>query len=116
MELESKKDIRRGERHPLEGAVQVHWQSPSGEQKMIRAKCVDVSENGVRILSEQPIDLRTNVFVQAPAFGLMGNASVRYCRRLGLRHSIGLMFSSALSMADSGRKRCLPDQPGAEKL
>ncbi len=109
-------DIRASERRPFQGAVQVSWQTRSGEMKTVRAKCVDLSEQGARIECEVPFDLQTTVYVQAPAYGLMGNASVRYCRRSGVRHIVGLLFSSVVSQADRGRKRCLVEsQPGAEK-
>ena len=100
-------DIRKGERRPFQGAVKVSWQDRSGEIKMIQAKCLDLSDQGARIECIQPIEVRTNVYLQAPAFGLMGNASVRYCLRTATKHIVGLLFSSAVSQADEGRKRCL---------
>ncbi|MGA2133959.1 MAG: PilZ domain-containing protein [Bryobacteraceae bacterium] len=116
MGLGNKKDIRQGARHPFQGAVQISWQDQAGEKRMIRAKCLDLSDTGICILCEQPMNTRTSVYVQAPAYGLMGNATVRYCRRSGLKHTIGLMFSSATSQAETGRKRCLTmDQADAEK-
>ncbi len=109
-------DIRSGQRRAFEGAVQVSWHARTGEARVVRARCVDLSEQGIRIVSEHPIDLRTSVYLQAPAFGLMGNATVRYCRRMGAKHSIGLMFSTAVSLADAGRKRCLSQEgPDVEK-
>jgi hypothetical protein len=111
MQIEGRKDIRSDQRHPFDGAVQISWQSQSGEMRTLRAKCQDLSDHGLCIVSEQPIDVRTNVYVQAPAYGLMGNATVRYCRRKGLKHHIGLMFSAATSQADEGRKRCLTQDP-----
>jgi len=113
MRVERTEDIRTGERRPLQGAVQVSWQIRSGEMKTIRAKCVDFSDHGARIECEQPIDLRTNVYLRAPQFGLMGNASVRYCRRSGVKHIVGLLFSSAASQAEQGRKRLIRSEPGA---
>jgi hypothetical protein len=111
MQLHNRKDIRAGERHPFDGTVQVSWQTRSGETRAIRAKCLDLSDNGVSIVSQQPLVVRTSVYLQAPAYGLMGNATVRYCRRFGLKYIIGLLFSSATSQADEGRKRCLTDRP-----
>jgi hypothetical protein len=108
-------NIRTGERWPFHGAVQVSWQTTSGEMKTIRAKCLDLSDQGTRIECDSPIDFRTRVYVQAPAFGLMGNATVRYCRRSGMRHTIGLQFSSAASEADQGRRRLIQHPPSAEK-
>ena len=116
MRVQHTGDIRAGERRPFQGAVQVSWQTRSGEMKTIRAKCVDLSDLGARIECDAPIDLHTNVYLQAPAYGLMGNASVRYCRRSGIKHIVGLLFSSVVSQADQGRKRCLvQSRPGAEK-
>jgi hypothetical protein len=83
--------------------------------KTIRAKCTDLSEQGARIECESPIDFRTNVYLQAPDYGLMGTASVRYCRRIGMKHTIGLLFSAAASQAEQGRKRLSRVRPGAEK-
>ena len=115
MNLQPTKDIRAGERRPFDGAVLVSWQSRSGETKTVRAKCVDFSQQGARIVCESAIDFRANVFVQAPAFGLKGNASVRYCRRSGTKHIVGLLFSAAVSQAEQGRKRLNQDQPAVEK-
>jgi len=105
------KDIRLGERRQFELAVQISWHTRSGEARIIKARCLDISDQGARIECEQPIDLRTSVYLQAPSFGLMGNATVRYCRRSGLKHAIGLMFNSPVSLADRGRKRCLDQRP-----
>lgn len=115
MRVRNTVEARTGERRPFHGFFQVSWQTRSGEMQTIRAKCTDISELGARIECEQPIDFRTNVYVQAPAHGLMGNATVRYCRRSGLKHIVGLMFSSAASQADQGRRRLVWNQPGAEK-
>jgi hypothetical protein len=113
--VQNTQDIRGGARRPFESAIQVSWQTRSGEMKTIRAKCLDLSDLGARIECEPAIDFRTSVYVQAPAHGLMGNASVRYCRRSGMKHIIGLMFSSAASQADQGRKRLIQNRPGTEK-
>jgi hypothetical protein len=56
-----------------------------------------------------------NVYLQAPAYGLMGNATVRYCRRSGMKHIVGLLFSSAAREAEQGRRRLILSQPGTEK-
>jgi len=102
-------DIRASERRTFQGTVQVLWQGRSGEVVVIRGKCLDISEQGVRIACDQPLDVRANVYLRAPAFGLMGNATVRYCRRSGTKHIVGLMFSALTSQAELGRKRCLTE-------
>jgi hypothetical protein len=107
MRVQHTEDVRTAERRPFQGTVQVSWQARSGETKTVRAKCVDLSEEGARIECEFPIEARTQVYIQAAAYGLMGNASVRYCRSRGLKHIIGLLFSSAAGEADQGRKRMI---------
>jgi hypothetical protein len=115
MRVEGGYHNRIDERRPFQGVVQVSWQTRSGETVSIRAKCTDISNQGARIECAQPIDWRTNVYLQAPAYGLMGNATVRYCRRSGTKHIIGLLFSSPASQADQGRKILIQRPPGAEK-
>jgi hypothetical protein len=115
MQVQHTQDIRTGERRPFQGTVQVSWQARSGETKTIRAKGVDLSDEGARIQCEPPIEARTQVYLQAPAYGLMGNATVRYCRRSGIKHIVGLLFSSAAGEGEQGRKRLIRNPPGAEK-
>jgi hypothetical protein len=115
MRVQNWQGIRADERRPFQGSVLVSWQGPSGEVKTIRAKCLDISDLGARIECEPAIDSRTNVFVEAPAHGLLGNASVRYCRRSGMKHIVGLLFSSAAREAEQGRRRLILSQTGTEK-
>ena len=98
---------RAGERRSFQCIVRVSWHTRSGELKTVRAKCLDISPEGARIECDQPMELRSNVYLQAPGHGLMGNASVRHCSGSGLKYIIGLLFSSAASLADQGRKRCI---------
>lgn len=106
---------RHDERRPFECPVTVSWHTRAGEIRSARARCVDLSPQGARIECGQPIEVRTNVYMQAPTHGLMGDASVRYCIRCGLKYMIGLMFSSASSLADQGRKHCLRESEAARK-
>lgn len=116
MRQENSTNIRKGERRTFQGALQVSWQARGQDMKVLRAKCLDISDHGARIESTEPIEVRTNALIQAPAFGFMGNATVRYCRRAGVKYIIGFQFSSAVSQADRGRQRCLTEtQPDAEK-
>lgn len=84
---------------------------------MLRAKCLDLSPQGARVECDRPIDVRAKVYLQARGQGLMGNATVRYCKPTGLKYRIGLLFSAATSQADQGRKRCISEsQPGPETI
>jgi len=98
-------DARRAPRYPLRGAVQLSWQLSSGETHIARATFVDVSDRGARVECTELLAARSNVYLQAPSYGQMGNATVRYCRRQGLKYSIGLEFTWAAALAEEGRKR-----------
>jgi hypothetical protein len=108
------KGARAGERRQFSGTVLISWHDRSGQTKTVRAKFVDLSDDGAKVVCEPAMDFQTTVFVQAPDHGVMGNASVRYCRRLGLKHVIGLLFSAPASQADQGRKVIANSQPAGE--
>jgi hypothetical protein len=55
------------------------------------------------------------VYVQAPAYGLMGNATVRYCRQERDEAHDRITVQLGAGEADEGRKRLIQSQPGAEK-
>jgi hypothetical protein len=99
---------RREERYPLTCALQISWQRASGETCTARATCQDVSLRGARVECSEPIMTRSSVYLSAPSYGLMGNATVRYCRRKGLKYAIGLEFTWAAALAEEGRKRMSP--------
>src|SRR5690242_19245638 len=91
--------IRRTERVPLECPLILSWQLPNGETRSARATCRDVSKDGARLDCSEAVSVRSSVYVQAPKYGLMGHATVRYCRKQGLKNSIGLEFSWAAALA-----------------
>ena len=105
-------EIRVDERRPFRCPVQVSWQTRAAGPRTISAKCVDLSPQGARLECAEAIDVRTNVYLQAPDHGLLGNATVRYCVRKGLKYDVGLLFSSVASQADQGRKRILDARKG----
>ena len=93
------------ERRRFQPEAQVSWQTRSGENKIARAKFVDLSLQGAGIESAEPIEPRTPVYLQGLGCGAIGNASVRYCVRSGLKYRIGLLFSTAPALADVARQR-----------
>ena len=47
------------------------------------------------------------VLMTSDQFGRMGNATVRYCRREGMKYVVGLQFSTAFGLSDPVRKAAL---------
>lgn len=103
------RQARREERYPLKCAVQISWQRATGESCTTRATCLEVSLHGARVECTEPLVARSSVYISAMTYGLMGNATVRYCRRQGMKYVIGLEFTWAAALAEEGRKQMLPE-------
>ena len=105
MDAQRRREARREERYPLTCALQISWQRESGETCTTRATCREVSLHGARVECSEPLIARSSVYLSAQSYGLMGNATVRYCRRQGMKYAIGLEFTWAAALAEEGRKR-----------
>ena len=99
------RESRREKRYPLVCALQISWQRANGELCTTRATCREISRHGALAECGEPLVARSNVYLSAPGYGLMGNATVRYCRRKGLKFVIGLEFTWAAALAEEGRKQ-----------
>src|SRR5882724_1255037 len=84
------KNVRRHHRLPYVGPVQVSWQSPTGETRFAQAKCIDVSQGGLRIDVAHPVPARAVVSLRADRIKLAGSARVKYSSRHGARYIVGL--------------------------
>jgi hypothetical protein len=93
----AKKAQRRHDRSPVDGKVQLEWTSPDGTHCSVMAKCVDVSETGMKLSVRDRIAPRTVVNFRAPALGLHGSGSVRYCMSYKLEYRLGIEFTGGLS-------------------
>jgi PilZ domain len=103
---------RKEQRCALGCPLEVCWQLGTGEPRVVRATCLDVSPKGARIECPQQLTVRSIIYLKAPSYGLMGSATVRFCRPHGLRYHVGLEFTWAAMLAEQGRKQAL----GANQL
>ncbi|MEZ5402046.1 MAG: PilZ domain-containing protein [Bryobacteraceae bacterium] len=87
--------LRRHARWETDRKIRLMW-TESGQTMYARARCIDISESGMRVESPEPIPVRTYVSFQVDGTMFEGQASVRSCVRKGLRHLIGLEFGSGL--------------------
>lgn len=69
--------------------------------------CFDLSASGARVETREELELRSSVLVTSNQFGRMGNATIRYCRREGMKYIAGLQFSTAFGLSDPVRKAML---------
>ena len=59
-------------------------------------KCLDISEEGIRVEVPESIPARTNVMLRAEQLNLTGSAIVKHIERQGLSYFLGLELSQAL--------------------
>jgi hypothetical protein len=103
--------LRRHPRRSFQGVLRVVWKDPQGLAKSLPAQCLDLSAEGARLETDVPVPARASIALLSARYGALGNASVRYCTRDGLKYSVGVEFTTPLSLAGPGRKRCLDDAP-----
>jgi hypothetical protein len=93
-----RKDIRRHPRVPHLGSVGVSWEDARGIPKYALARCVEISEGGVRIETPEPIPVYTNVSLRANHLNLSGCATVKHMARKGSKYVLGLEMSHPLAI------------------
>ncbi len=87
--------LRAHVRYPLKARVVVSWEDDRGIARLSHGKCVDISERGVGLLIDDPIPERNYVSFEIRAIKLHCSGSVRFARRRGLKHFLGIEFSGS---------------------
>jgi hypothetical protein len=93
-----RKDLRRTRRWTVEGAfLRVSWLDPQGSLRMAqRSRVLNVSEEGIAFELPEPAQLGSRVKIQADKHRLLGEATVRHCRRVGPKYVVGVEFVDGL--------------------
>jgi len=86
------KELRKEKRRTIAGEVGISWQDSNGLRQFRNVRGVDLSESGVSVESPVPLEVGSYVQVHAEDYGFSWPARVRYCRRRGAKHVIGLEF------------------------
>jgi hypothetical protein len=89
-------DLRRHMRSGAAAKVVLSWADSIGVAHVVRGTCLNISETGMRIEAPDPMKPREYVTFRVDELQFKGWASVRYCRRDGMRYRIGLEFSGGL--------------------
>ena len=90
------RDLRRNKRTPYSGAIEVSWLEPNSEPRFARGRCLDLSEDGLRLELPVALPVRTVVTLRFERIQLTGTASVRYLRRAGMKFVLGFEMSQHL--------------------
>lgn len=95
------------ERFSVDFQVMLSWQEKNGQVRGSGARCVDLSASGLGIETRDAFPAHSIVLVRSEQFGRMGHATIRYCRREGMKYSVGLLFSTAFGLGDPVRRKIL---------
>ena len=93
--MATQKERRRHQRLPYFGPIRVSWEDARGETRYVSAKCVDISESGLRIEVGLAIPSGSVIHLNADRIGLRGAAVVKHAERSGARSILGLAFTGA---------------------
>ena len=93
-----RKDLRRCRRYAVDGAtLRVSWLSLNGELKVVHhARVLNISEEGMAFELPEPAQLVTRVKLHSDKHRLLGEGTVRHCRRVGPKYVVGVEFSDGL--------------------
>ena len=76
--------------------MRISWEDPHGRVKYLPAKCIDISESGMRLETQEQVPIHTHISLRAEQLKLAGAATVRHVHRSGAHFIIGLELTQAL--------------------
>ena len=95
-------DKRRKQRQLFDCSLEISWQDLQTGSRTLTVRAIDLSNSGIRVESNEPIELRTEVYVRAERYGLSGCTSVRHCGHRGAKYVLGLEFNPDSVAGDAG--------------
>src|SRR5437762_14137084 len=92
-----RKDLRKTRRYAVDGTLRVSWLGLNGSLKVAHnARVLNISEEGMAFELPEPAQLVTRVKLQSDKHKLLGEGTVRHCRRLGAKYVVGVEFADGL--------------------
>jgi hypothetical protein len=96
-------DLRRHTRQSCSPTVKIMWCDPSGHDKFANALALDVSETGVRLKVPEALTVQSCITLRCENLKLQGQASVRYCSRMGTTYAVGLEFGRGVRWSPAAK-------------
>jgi len=93
--MSSDKNLRRHRRIPYVGPVRISWEH-HGQPRFAVARCIDISDNGLRIESPEPVPLGAAIQLGAERLKLAGAATVKHVVRHGSKYLLGVQLTQVL--------------------
>jgi hypothetical protein len=79
------------------------WCDTSGNDKFANATALDISETGVRLKVPEALTVQSCVTLRCENLKLQGQASVRYCSRMGTTYAVGLEFGRGVRWSPAAK-------------
>jgi hypothetical protein len=89
------KDIRRQRRIAYVGPIRISWED-QGQPRFALARCIDISETGVRIEAPQPVRIGATIQLAAERIHLAGSATVKNVVRNGSKYLLGVQLNRGM--------------------
>ncbi|HWQ56490.1 MAG TPA: PilZ domain-containing protein [Bryobacteraceae bacterium] len=90
-------DIRSGPRFPLRSTFDLQWRDSEGRDRALKAAAVDMSDRGLALKADRPLEVGSLVNVRGEDYKLAGAGWVRHCTRRGRSYLVGLEIKGSLS-------------------
>ncbi len=87
------RERRRNPRFELKTRIRLSWTDCDGRFHFADARCIDISETGIRVDVADRLDTNCYINVRAEKLGINSSARVRSLRQTGLRYHVGLEFN-----------------------
>jgi hypothetical protein len=84
---------RRSPRFELKTQIRLSWTDHDGHFHFADARCIDVSETGIRVEVAGRLDSTCYINVRAEKLGINNSARVRSLNQKGLKNHVGLEFN-----------------------
>src|SRR5258708_11256044 len=90
-------DLRRSRRYTTAETIRVSWMGLDGTLRTVpHARVINISEGGIAVEIPEAAQAISRVKLQADKHHLLGEGTVRHCRRAGVQYVIGVEFVDGL--------------------
>jgi hypothetical protein len=87
-----RQNSRRHNRHAASGLLRMLWQDGEGVERVSNGKLANVSVEGIQVLVDEKIPVRSYVWCNDIKLGIRGRGSVRYCNFSRGKYQVGIEF------------------------
>src|SRR6266699_290772 len=93
-----RRDLRRTRRYAVEDAtIRVSWMGLNGTLNVFHhARVLNISEEGIAFELPEAAQLVTRVKLESDKHRLLGEGTVRHCRRIASKYIVGVEFADGL--------------------